>query len=245
MNQLSSLQISCIGNGKMSQSIQKIALQRGHEIHSVLDRKHTVSDSMAKTVFECALPDGFLDRFEVLCKMQKDVVIVTTGWYREMDSVTKIVQSYGNRVIWSSNYSIGVQLYFKMVRYAARLMNAFEEYDFWGTELHHKNKVDSPSGTAWTLSQILIENIDRKSEIVTETLHRKIKENEIHFSSTRGGYNNFKHIVAMGSSNDLIEITHQAMNREGYALGAVKAAEWLSCQEPGLYEMDDFLKAIL
>jgi 4-hydroxy-tetrahydrodipicolinate reductase len=135
-------------------------------------------------------------------------------------------------------------LYFRIIEQAAKLINQADEYDVWGHEIHHKNKIDSPSGTAKTLEEILIKNIVHKTSIVEEKLDRKIKDNEIHFSSTRGGLSNFAHTIGFDSEADCIEIKHFARNRNGYALGAIKCAEWLEKQPVGFYTMDDYLKEL-
>lgn len=142
--------------------------------------------------------------------------------------------------LWSSNFSIGVNLYFRIIEEAAKMMNQFDEYDVWGHEIHHFNKADSPSGTAKMLGDILTKNIERKTSVVTERLDRKRAPEEIHFSSLRGGAVNFGHTIGFDSAADRILITHEARNRDGYALGAVKAAEWLK-ERKGFFEMKDFL----
>lgn len=143
--------------------------------------------------------------------------------------------------MWSANFSIGVNVYFDIVAKAAELINKYDEYDVWGTELHHYNKADSPSGTAKELAKILLENIDKKTSVVYDKLDRKINPNEIHFSSTRGGIVNFSHTIGFDSSSDTIVLTHSARDRGGYALGAVKVAEWLDGKK-GLFNMNNFLK---
>ena len=152
----------------------------------------------------------------------------------------------GNSIgfLYSSNFSIGVNLYFKMVEAAAKLVNKFDEYDVWGHEIHHCNKVDSPSGTAKTLEKILLESIQRKTSVVEDKLDRRRGPSEIHFSSVRGGLVNFGHTIGFDSAADRILITHEARCRDGYALGAVKAAEWLVGKK-GFLGMEDFLRGVL
>lgn len=231
-----------IGNGGISKAIQMHSLDRNHSVQAVHNRDESWEFDDSDVIIECTSPESFLEHFEDLCALQKDIVIVTTGWYEQMDRVRNIVIDADIRVMWSSNFSIGVQLYFKMIQAAAKMINNYEDYDIWATELHHKKKVDAPSGTAKVLGDILIENIDRKSNIIEETLHRSIEEDEIHFSSTRGGVVNFAHTIGFDSAEDVIEIKHTARNRNGYALGVIKAAEWLRKQAPGFYGMDDFMK---
>lgn len=239
------LNFSFVGDGAMSQAMQDVAIHRGHRIASIKTRENDWLLAITDLVVECSTPASFMANYESICQSGKDVLIVTTGWYDQIDKVQAMAQQANIRVLWSSNFSIGVNLYFHMVEQAAKLVNQIEEYDVWATEIHHKNKVDSPSGTAKTLSDILLKNIDRKTAVVEDALQRKIADNEFHFSSTRGGIVNFGHTIGFDSAADVIEIKHTARNRDGYALGAIKAAEWLTQQAVGFYNMDDFLEDIL
>ena len=168
------------------------------------------------------------------------MVVGTTGWYGRLEALKTEMAAAKIGFLWSSNFSIGVNMYFKIVEEAAKLVNKFDEYDVWGHEIHHYNKADSPSGTAKTLEKILLKNISRKTAVVEEKLDRKREMNEIHFSSVRGGLVNFGHTIGFDSAADRITITHEARCRDGYALGAVKAAEWLK-GKIGYFEMEDFL----
>ena len=168
-------------------------------------------------------------------------MIITTGWYEHLEAVKKQVEDAGVKAMYASNFSIGVNLYFQMIEKAAQLMNSQEDYDVWATELHHNQKADSPSGTAKTLEDILLKNLDRKTEVVEDALQRQIQPHELHFSSTRGGVTNFAHTIGFDSPSDVIEIKHSARNRDGYASGAARAAAWLVAQKPGFYTMKDFL----
>jgi len=113
-------------------------------------------------------------------------VIGTTGWYDQIDEVKNLFASSKGALLWASNFALGVHLYFRILGYAAAQMNKFEEYDVFGREIHHKNKKDSPSGTTLSAAKVLLSHLDRKTELVTEELTRKIEDHELHFSSTRG-----------------------------------------------------------
>ena len=230
------------GNGGMSRAIQEMAKQRGHVVTDIVGRGDAFCFSQSDVVFEVSVPDAAVEHIQQLCKAKKDIIIATTAWYEHLPKVKEMVDAAGVRCLWSSNFSIGVNLYLRIVEAAAKLFNAAEEYDIWATELHHRNKIDSPSGTAKDLEKILLKHIARKTAVVEEKLDRKREPHEIHFSSTRGGISNFSHTVAFDSEADCITITHSARNRNGYALGAVQAAEWLIKQPAGLYDMDDFLR---
>ncbi len=242
------MKIAHVGLGNMGKTVQRIANARGHQSVAEIcdadgiDRGLSLDSDVS---IECTVPDSCLDNVRRLCEAGQNIVIVTTGWYEQMEEVKTLVENSGNRVIWSSNFSVGVYLYFRLVEAGAKLINQADEYDVWGTEIHHRHKVDSPSGTAKTLEDILIKNIFRKDSVIEEKLDRKIESNEIHFSSTRGGDVNFEHVIGFDSSADVIKVSHSARNRDGYGLGTVKAAEWLVKQDPGFYGMDDFMEKIM
>ncbi len=240
------MRIAYIGQGKMGQSVQSQGLARGHEtLFEKTEDNNFDLDLMQKSdlIIECTVPSVVLENIKFCCDHKLDCLVVTTGWYDEIESVKSWVQTSGIRFMYSSNYSIGVNVYCKILESAAQLINRAEEYDIWGHEIHHHNKVDSPSGTAKTMTDILLENIDRKTTVVEDRLERKIEPHEFHFSSTRGGAANFKHVVGFDSEADTIEITHNARNRNGYALGTIKCGEWLAMQPPGFYTMDDYLNS--
>ncbi|MCK5461176.1 4-hydroxy-tetrahydrodipicolinate reductase [Candidatus Gracilibacteria bacterium] len=236
-----------IGLGGMGKTVQTIAQERGHQSVGEIevgDEIDTSSLGNCDLAIECTVPKACVGNIRKVLKAGKDCLVITTGWYDEMDEVREMVEKSGVRFLYASNFSIGVNLYFRVVEEAAKLINLADEYDVWGHEIHHKNKVDSPSGTAKTLETILLQNIDRKKRVVEEKLDRKIEDDELHFSSVRGGMVNFGHTIGFDSSSDCIKIEHFARNRDGYALGAIKCAEWLLQQKPGFYTMDDFLKSV-
>ncbi|MBL4694720.1 4-hydroxy-tetrahydrodipicolinate reductase [Candidatus Gracilibacteria bacterium] len=221
------MKIALIGYGNMGKEVERVALERGHEVSQEIEG--------ADVVVDFSLGDAVMENIKKCGDIP--MVIGTTGW--EVDEVGKACA--GKKVLWSWNFSIGVNLYYRIVEETAKLMNKFEEYDVWGSEIHHSNKADSPSGTAKVLGDILVSELDRKDSVVTERLDRKREDGEIHFSSVRGGAVNFAHTIGFDSEADTITVTHAARNRGGYALGAVKAAEWLVAQENGFYSMNDFL----
>lgn len=238
------MKLAHIGYGGMGQAVAVQAADRGHDVSTVIESQTTITPECLSGVdiaIECTVPSAFWENIKQLCALKQDTLIVTTGWYEALESLQTLVEKSGNRVMWSSNYSIGVNVYFRIIEAAAKLIDKVEEYDVWATEIHHKNKIDSPSGTAKTLEEILLKNIDRKTAVVEDALQRKIEDHELHFSSTRGGLVNFAHTVGFDSVADCIELKHWARNRDGYALGAVKCAEWLKQQTPGLYTMEDYL----
>jgi 4-hydroxy-tetrahydrodipicolinate reductase len=238
------MKIAYVGLGKMGSAVREIASDRGHQTVSEIDKETVINAETLRDsdlVFECTVPSDCPKNIKKICHAGRDLVVITTGWYEHLPEIRGLVEKSGIRFLYASNFSVGVHLYFKILQVASRMINAVEEYDIWAHELHHKNKVDSPSGTAKTIEEILLQNIGRKTDVVENALQRKIKDHEIHFSSTRGGLVNFEHTVGFDSEADVITIRHAARNRNGYALGAVKAAEWLSQKKPGFYTMEDVL----
>lgn len=238
------MKIALIGHGGMGRTVERVAKERDHEIAVIVDPGKGVgldklADSGASVVIDFSLGEAVMENIKACTKLGLPIVVGSTGWYEKMDEVK--AATAGIPFMWSSNFSIGVNLYFKIVEAAAQMMDRFDEYDVWGHEIHHVGKADSPSGTAKTLEKILLDNLSRKTAVVEDKLDRKREENEIHFSSVRGGLVNFGHTIAFDSAADRISISHEARCRDGYALGAVKAAEWLAKQPVGHYEMRDFL----
>lgn len=243
------MNIAIIGYGAMGQQIKQLAESQGHQVPTIISSNHSQAtdtritpENMANidVAIEFSTPESALENIKATLATNTNIVVGTTGWYEKLPEIKQLTENSNAALLWSSNFSIGVNLYFQIIEKAAQLINNCEDYDIWAHEIHHYNKSDSPSGTAKTLSQILLQNIDRKTEIIDEKLNRKIKPNEIHFSSTRGGPVNFSHTIAFDSAPDTITITHSARSRQGYIAGALKAAEFLQ-NKKGLYTMQDLL----
>lgn len=243
------MNIALIGYGSMGHALAKAAVERGHAIGAIIDR--SAPEATSKTVTAEALkgvdvaidfssPEELTPSIAACTEAGIPLVVGTTGWYQRIEEVRSLV---GTNIgfLWSANFSIGVQLYLRIVAAAARLVDKAEEYDVWGTEIHHTGKADSPSGTAKALEKILLDAITRKKTVVEDKLDRKREDSEIHFSSVRGGSVNFGHTIGFDSAADKILITHEARSRDGYALGAIKAAEWLKDKE-GFFGMEDYMR---
>ncbi len=243
------------GYGRMGKLIESMAQQAGHTVVAVID---PVSEDEAVTarevspqalhgaqvVIDFSIPSAAVDTIRKCAECGVSVVMGTTGWYEQMDMVHDIIQKSSIGLIWSGNFSLGVNILFSLVRSAAKMMNQFSEYDCMVHEYHHRFKADSPSGTAAMIGSVLLEELDRKKRVVTDSLSRPIEEAELHVSSTRGGAIPGTHTVIFDSPVDSLEITHRARNREGFAVGAVKAAEWIA-DRTGMYSIDDMMAALL
>jgi 4-hydroxy-tetrahydrodipicolinate reductase len=237
--------------------IEQIAIAQGHTIAAIVDpaAKDTpagipVSKSIAEAnldsvdaAIEFSIPLTACANITALAQRKIPTVVGTTGWLDKMDEVRKSVESANSALLWSSNFSIGVNLFYRIAWYAAELFNNFNEYDVGGFEAHHNKKLDSPSGTAKTLAEGVLSKIERKNKIVWETLDRKPAADELHFPSLRMGHIPGTHSLFFDSQADTIEITHTARNREGFASGAVLAAQWLIAKERrGIFTFNDMLK---
>ena len=243
------MNIAIIGYGKMGHEIEKIAKNKGITVKSIIDASDNnatqkkINESSLQNVDVCidfTNPNSVVNNIKKISKFKKNVVIGTTGWYNDMEEVKNIVKNGDIGLIYSSNFSIGVNLFFKIIEDAAKIINNVDAYDVYGYELHHNNKMDSPSGTAKTIGEILIKNIKRKNKMLFEKIDRKISPDELHFASVRAGYIPGTHVVGFDSSADTIELKHIARNREGFALGALMAAEWIQNRK-GFYTVDDML----
>ena len=254
------MKIALIGYGKMGKEIERIARSRGHEIVSIIDldnQQDFTSEAFrsADVAIEFTNPQAaygnYLRAFEAGVK----VVSGSTGWLKDHgDEVRRLCTEGGKTLFWSSNFSLGVAIFSAVNKYLARIMNQFPEYDVTMEETHHIHKLDAPSGTAITLAEGIVENLDRKTRWVKGTLlapdgtlsgTTQCAPEELPISSVRRDEVPGIHSIRYDSAADSITITHDAKNRGGFALGAVLAAEY-TAQHTGLLTMEDlfpFLKA--
>jgi len=243
------------GYGRMGKLIRQTALSRGHRITAIIDPFESLPEVTGKeltsaiikdsdVVVDFTVPQTAVKNISIIAEAGVSAVIGTTGWYNQEEEVRALVERAGTGLIWSGNFSPGVNLLFQIIRNTGQIMNNFPEYDVMIHEFHHAGKADSPSGTAEMLSSVLIDTIDRKNRKVTESLQRRIEPDELHVSSTRGGSIPGTHTIVFDSGEDTIEITHRARNRMGFALGAVSAAEWIAGKS-GYFSIDDMMNSIL
>lgn len=254
------MKIAIIGYGKMGKMIEQIAKAQGHEIAAIVDpfaENVTPGTLFAKTISEANFssidaaieftqPVSAAANIIALAERKIPAVTGTTGWLEKIDDVRRAVEAANSALLWASNFSIGVNLFYRIAWRAAELANNFTEYDIGGFEAHHNKKLDSPSGTAKTLAEGVLSRIDRKKKIVWETIDRKPQADEIHFPSLRLGSIPGQHSLFLDSPADTIEITHTARSREGFAYGAVKAAEWLTAKKRcGVFSFEEMFDEML
>ena len=241
------------GYGRMGKIIEQMAKAKGHSIISTVDpvatgaREKILSSDLLKNVdvvIDFSIPETALKNAEIVCSAGKKIVMGTTGWYSKIDEMEKLTSVEGSAIIWSGNFSLGVNIFFSILDRASQIMNSFSEYDPFIHQFHHNKKADSPSGTASMMGNIVLKQIDRKSVIISEELKRTINPEELHISSTRGGSIPGTHLLTFDSSVDTIEIRHTARGREGFATGAVAAAEWIK-NKNGFYNINNMMQDII
>ena len=241
------MNIALIGYGNMGKELETlIAEQKKHKIVSisfknVTDKLDLQGIKKADVAIDFTAPAVVLKNIETVAKLGTHMVIGTTGWYQDTQKVKKIVQKAKIGFIFGSNFSIGANLYFKLVEHAGLLFDKFDSYDVYGYEIHHKGKKDSPSGTAKKIADILVKGSKQKKIAQFGKLDRQIGPEELHFASVRGGVNPGRHEVIFDSIADEIILTHQAHGRRGFAEGAIMAAEFIRGKK-GFYSFDDLFK---
>lgn len=238
--------IALIGYGAMGKEIEKIALDNKYIITDIFEIDNKISSSK-KYDFDVAIDFGFsesvMENVEILCSLKKNIVIGTTGWYNQMDDIRKIVEDNNIGCIYASNFSIGIQIFQRILEISSKLINKIPGYDIFINELHHKRKKDSPSGTALTLANIILKNVESKSEIITDKCNDKISVQQLHVASVRGGELAGTHTVYLDSLSDTIELTHRAKNRTAFAEGAVSAAQWIF-EKKGFFTFEHMLNEL-
>jgi 4-hydroxy-tetrahydrodipicolinate reductase len=241
------MHIALVGYGKMGKEIERLALERGWSVDLRIDIDTPPITAAQRTnidiVIHYANAGSIIEDLAPWAEARKPIVVGTTGWQEQMLSVEALVKKNNIGLLYASNFSVGVNLFFHLVRTAAHMMDQFPEYDAFIHEIHHKNKLDSPSGTALTMGQIVLKHLHRKKELLNETSHGKIRPEQLHLSSTRSGSVVGTHILAFDSAADSIELKHTAKDRSGLAFGTLLAAEWIIGKK-GLFTMDNVFQDI-
>jgi 4-hydroxy-tetrahydrodipicolinate reductase len=230
------MKIALLGYGKMGKVIERIALERGHEIVLKKDENNTYDGLVnADVAIDFSVPMAAVENISSCFQANVPVVSGTTGWLERYDEIIALCNEKKGGFISSSNFSLGVNLFFELNDYLAKIMAPYNSYSVAMEEIHHTQKLDAPSGTAISLANGVIEN----SNYTKWTLD-KPAANEIQIEALRVADVPGTHTVTYNSNVDSIEIKHTAHNREGFALGAVIAAEWLAGKQ-GVFTMKDVL----
>ncbi len=237
------MKIALIGYGKMGKTIEQIARSRGHNIVCIIDINNPEdfgSDAFksADVAIEFTVPSTAFSNYMKCFAAGVPVVSGTTGWLDHLDEVKAICAGEGKTFFYASNFSIGVNIFFALNKYLAKMMNGFPSYDVSMVETHHIHKLDAPSGTAITLAEAILEQVERKDRWTLETAE---SATDIPIHAIREGEVPGIHEIIYESEVDSIRIKHDAKSRAGFALGAVLAAEFTAGKK-GFLGMDDMLK---
>ena len=226
----------------MGREIERILVERGHSVELVVDESNVedlTAENIAKVdvAFEFTTPDTAAENVAKVLQAGGRVVCGTTGWLSRLREMEKLAQQNGGALFYASNFSIGVNIMFRLNRRLAELMNPYSEYEVRVEETHHMWKKDAPSGTAITLAEGIIENLDRKSSWVND---KASDASMLEIESFREGMVPGIHTITYTSADDVLQLKHSITNRRALALGAVVAGEYLSDKQ-GVHTMDNLL----
>lgn len=237
------MKVAIIGYGKMGKTIEGILLERGHQVllkisSSNKNELNIENLKQCDVAIEFTQPNSAIANYQVCFQAGVPIVSGTTGWLDELHNVKANMNKHEGALFYAPNFSIGVNLFFAVNQYMAKLMNAFPDYDVEMEEIHHTQKLDSPSGTGIKTAEQIITTIDRKEQWVENV---KKNENELLIKVKRIENVPGTHVVSYLSDIDSLEIKHVAHSRKGFAMGAVLAAEFIKGKK-GYFEMNDLLK---
>lgn len=241
------MNIALIGYGKMGRIIEKIALQRGHQVTLIIDennRPDIQADDLyvADVAIDFSTPHSAINNINLCFEADLPIVVGTTGWYDHLEEIKENCLSGNKTMLYGSNFSIGVNIFFHINKLLAKAINPYKQYDVQVEEIHHTQKLDAPSGTAITIAEGILEYSDDKTEWVNDLVGEGgevvPKKDQLLIESHRIEDVPGTHTVLYSSEVDQIEFKHTAHSRAGFALGAVVAAEWLH-QKKGFYTVTD------
>jgi 4-hydroxy-tetrahydrodipicolinate reductase len=238
------MNIALIGYGKMGKAIEQIAISRGHSVVVKFNSQNPLESSQLRTTdvaIEFSQPDLALKHIKLCADGQIPIVVGTTAWEEHLPEIINHIDKREASLIYSSNFSIGVNLFFELNKHLARLMNDKTDYLASITEIHHTQKIDTPSGTAVTLAKDLISNHPTYSSWKLTGQSENMEKSDLPISAIREENVQGTHLISYTSEIDTLTIEHQAHNRKGFALGAVIAAEFIH-KKQGVYTMSDILK---
>lgn len=227
------MRIAIVGYGRMGRMIERLAVDRGITVATKLDEFnnaafegiHPANFNDVDVAIDFSIPSAVVGNIERIAELGVNMVVGTTGWQQQMQHVKSVIERCGTGLVWSPNYSVGVNAFFRIVSAAAKLLAGEPEYEAWAWEIHHSAKKDAPSGT-------LLKLVDE--------MRKAGYDRRVDTASSRAGTIAGTHEVGFDSAADTITLRHTARSREGFALGAIKAAEWVAGKK-GFYEFGDVL----
>ncbi|MCC4214573.1 4-hydroxy-tetrahydrodipicolinate reductase [Leeuwenhoekiella parthenopeia] len=229
------MKIALLGYGRMGKTIEKLATDRGHQIVKTIDQDDDYDFNGADVAIDFSIPDAAVNNISACLEAGIPVVSGTTGWLDHYDEMVSLCENKKGAFIYASNFSVGVNIFFELNKQLAQMMKNLQEYDVSMTEVHHIHKLDAPSGTAITLAEGILDHSDKKDWVLDEKETGKLT-----ITAKREGEVPGTHIINYRSEVDEITIEHKAHSRNGFALGAIIAAEWLK-DKTGVYSMKDVL----
>ena len=218
------MKICIIGYGKMGKMVEKIAISKGHSINQIIDSPNDEVNGNADVAIIFSTPESAVLNIMKCFEKKLPVVCGTTGWLNDIEKIKKYCETNNGTFLFSPNFSLGVNLFFKINNSVSKIMRNSDEFDLRISEVHHTSKIDSPSGTALKIKSDIDSILNKNTQI----------------ESKRIGSNNGTHEIIYESFSDLIKISHTAKNRDSFAMGSILCADWL-INKNGYYEMNDFL----
>ena len=239
------MKIALLGYGRMGKEIEKIALKKAHEIIVFIDDKEDWEQKQdllktADVAIDFSLPEVAKHNIFTCLKINLPIVVGTTGWHNDLEEITSFCEKKEGALLWASNFSLGVNLMFKINAYTAQLMSKFSEYHVSIHEIHHTQKIDAPSGTAISIANGILEHIKKYKNWFLQEGKDKTNPNHLPITYDRVEKITGTHFIDYQSDIDKISLKHEAFNRQGFAKGAIVAAEWLIGKK-GVYTMADVL----
>jgi 4-hydroxy-tetrahydrodipicolinate reductase len=236
----------------MGKMVSALAAERDCEIVSIVDPncsegfKEISAESLdgADVCIDFSHPSIVAANIRKVISHNKTLVVGTTGWFKELPEIQELVTQAGTGLVYGANFSIGMNLFRHIVAETVKYFDKFDAYDVFGSEMHHNQKADSPSGTAIELAKIILANSSHKTEALFETANRRIEPNELHFTSLRAGSIPGTHTVGFDSEADTIELTHRVRSRSCFAYGALEAAKWISTRK-GCHNFSDIISGMI
>lgn len=250
------LRIALFGYGKMGRAIHHLALQHGYSVPVIVSPSNPAAThhsenpealikalSVVDVCIDFSVGEAVLSNLSTAIQAAKPFVIGTTNWQNQLNELRKKVRDSSIGVIYGANFAIGTQLFYQIVRYAAKRMRSFPQYDVSGIEWHHRHKVDSPSGTARELTDIVLQETPTKQQPAFDRMEGALPEESLPFVSLRSGYCPGMHMITFDGPHDTIELRHTTRSREGLAQGALMAGRWILAKQ-GLYSVEEMIHDI-